>query len=394
MTWVLALTGLAGEATVVRQWQDHAPRRVTDLVELLALAQPAIAEGVLVSALFPQMNRETAQRIARQVPCLGLADSHDDPAAERIRDWGLPLVRVDPSVDLRKAVAEARAPVEPPATALGPLIAVTGPHGSPGRTTVAAALAQVSAPSLLVDADLVAPAVAFHCGVTGGADLSAAARAAAAGRIGPDDVWAAAQPCGDIAVIAGVGEPQRVRELGLAGVAAMLEAACADGRPVVVDCGAAPCVPEELGAVREAVIARATHVVSVAVPTALGIRRWVDGAAELAQVTGGSRITVVWNRVPRSARGGQVLDRLAGVVGAAVPGSRCAGLPDDPDTAWALDRTPGPVGQVAAKGRLAAAVAGLAAGLGLGAGQGRAFRRPTGDRAPRYTGARGPVVPH
>lgn len=368
MTWVLALTGLAHEAVVVRQLEPDAPRRVTDLVELLALAQPALAETVLISARFPQMNREVAQRVARHVPCFGVADSHDDSAAARIADWGLPVIRVDPSVTVRAAVsAMGVAPNLEPAAPLAPLIAVTGPHGATGRTTVAAAVATALGRSVLIDADLVAPAVGFHCGATGGTDLTSAARAAADGRLRSGNLLAAAADVERLSVVTGIPHPEQVRDLALSGVEVVLDEAVATGQPVVVDCGAGPCVPAELGAVRRAVIARATHVLSVGVPTALGIRRWVDSAGELGECTsaGTGQVIVVWNRMPR---GPDSLRRLREVVAVARPDARVAGLPDDPDTAAALDRRPGTVGQRAPRGRLAAAIAALTAGLQLTGG--------------------------
>ncbi|MFN8125792.1 MAG: hypothetical protein U0R64_04705 [Candidatus Nanopelagicales bacterium] len=359
MTWVLALHGLAHEAVVVRQLTARAPRRVTDIVELLAVAQPAVADLVLVSARFPQMNRETAARISEQVPCYGVADAFDDPAVHRLVDWGLPVIRVDANCDLAQAVAAVERPAAASPVADAPLVVVTGTHGAPGRTTVAAALATALAPSMLIDGDLVSPAVGFHCGVSGGADLLSAANAAGVAPLEPAGLLAAAAECGPVAVITGVA-PGDVRDLGLAGATAVVDAARRTGRTVVVDAGAGPCVPEELGALRAMVLARATRVLSVAVPTALGIRRWVDGAGDLPQ----DDLTVVWNRVPRRGPlGSDPLSRLAQVVGRIAPNARVAGLPDDADTARQLDGRPGSALQVAPSGRLALSVATLAADL-------------------------------
>ena len=80
---MLALTGLAGESALVTQLagQRVPIRRVTDVVELLALAQPGLTEGLLVSARFPQMTRDVAFRISRRgMPVWGLADPGDDVA--------------------------------------------------------------------------------------------------------------------------------------------------------------------------------------------------------------------------------------------------------------------------------------------------------------------------
>ena len=84
MTWVLAISGLNCEAAIVRSLtgSDPGARRVSDVVELLALARPELADVVVVSSRFPQMNRDVALRIAASgVPCWGIADTNDDSAA-------------------------------------------------------------------------------------------------------------------------------------------------------------------------------------------------------------------------------------------------------------------------------------------------------------------------
>ena len=141
----------------------------------------------------------------------------------------------------------------------------------------------------------------FTAGATGGTDLTSAARAAADGRLRSGNLLAAAADVERLSVVTGIPHPEQVRDLALSGVEVVLDEAVATGQPVVVDCGAGPCVPAELGAVRRAVIARATHVLSVGVPTALGIRRWVDSAGELGECTsaGTGQVIVVWNRMPR-----------------------------------------------------------------------------------------------
>ena len=185
--WVLALTGLAAEPAVVTHLGVGGPalRRVTDVVELLAVAQPAVADGLLVSARFPQMSRDVAFRLARSgIPVWGLVDPGDDVGERMIRDWGITAVTVRAGADVDALLADARPPQSRDAAG-GLMVAVTGPAGAPGRSTVALNLAAEWAPRvLLVDGDSAAPSLGFQLGLPAGAPgTHGAGREAALGRL-------------------------------------------------------------------------------------------------------------------------------------------------------------------------------------------------------------------
>ncbi|MEI2716724.1 MAG: hypothetical protein V9E98_06980 [Candidatus Nanopelagicales bacterium] len=356
MTWVLAISGLNCEAAIVRSLtgSDPGARRVSDVVELLALARPELADVVVVSSRFPQMNRDVALRIAASgVPCWGIADTNDDSAARQCAEWGLPVLTVSADSDLAALLAQARMPESPPPD-VAPIIAVTGPPGSTGRTTVATNLAaQWGSDVLLIDADPVAPAVGFFCGLPPGAPgVMGAARAAAGGRLDPAALLAAASPWWGVAVLPAA--PDANTALAGPGV---WDAVARAGIPVVVDCG--PDVSHGSG---HPVLARAAAVVTVAVPSALGIRRWADGAGRIREASAAEE-TVVWNHVPDRGLGPDPLRRLGQIVAQVSPAARVAGLPHDPRAATRLDRRPVPLRRAAPRSALAKAIERLAGSL-------------------------------
>ena len=98
---------------------------------------------------------------------------------------------------MRPCVVRRRADVAPPsitrADACAPsgrVVAVWGPTGAPGRTTVAielaAALTRRGHDTLLIDADTVGPSIAQHLGlIDDTSGFAAAVRSAARGRLDP-----------------------------------------------------------------------------------------------------------------------------------------------------------------------------------------------------------------
>lgn len=315
MSWVLALTGLAAEPGVVTALAPRQPHRATDVVELLALAQSGGADGVLVSARFPQMTRDVALRAVRcGVPVWGLVDPGDDVGERTLQDWGVPVVPVADAGDVVAVLAAATAPDRPaaPAGRPGPLIAVLGVPGAPGATTVALNTALAwQAPALLLDADARAPAIGFHLGVADGTPgVRGAGRQADHGRLTPEQLVAACHREGDTAVL--------VTSPGTPVADPLLVVATRTGRTVVADCGADP-------AGAAPVLARADLTVVVGVPTALGVSRWLDALPAVRRHCG-VRWVAVWNQL---RRGAAPLPRLQRFVASVAPGVPVTGLPWD-----------------------------------------------------------------
>jgi MinD-like ATPase involved in chromosome partitioning or flagellar assembly len=226
------------------------------------------------------------------------------------------------------------------ATRRGSVVAVWGPTGAPGRTTVATSvadeIARLGASSLLVDADVYGGTVASALGLLDESPgLAAACRLAGTTR---RDVTALAQLCWQLRpglrVLTGIPLAQRWPEVRAAAIPAVLAAARSLAEFTVVDCGFGLETDEELSfdtlAPRRngatlAVLDAADTIVVVGSADPVGVQRLVRGLAELrtAQVT--APIWVVVNQVRRGVVPGDpaaelaaALDRFSGYTPAAL----------------------------------------------------------------------------
>lgn len=235
-----------------------------------------------------------------------------------------------------------------PAAPRGRLVAVWGPHGSPGRTTLAIALAAELAAlgeqALVVDADTWGGCVGQSLGLLDESPgLAAAVRQAAGG--GLDAISLAAlcpvvEP--GLRVLTGLTRPDRWRELSPTALDTVWEVAREVAGWTVVDCGFS--VEDDGGAGFEAMLgprrngatlsalAAADVLVAVGSGEPVGIQRLVQGLADLADadVVGpeAQRVVVV-TRVRASAAGPRpeqaVTEALVRYAGIPVP----VVIPDD-----------------------------------------------------------------
>lgn len=359
-------------------------RRCGDLVELLALVESGTGDVVLVStsrAPGDRLDRDVVARLrARDVVVVLLVPGLDVAAAERA--WGmgadlvLPTDAVDDALGARLLAAGPRDAAEPlapaptdgaptealdaadPRRAPGRLVVVWGPHGSPGRTTVALNVAAELAAHrprqigrevprvLLVDADTHAPSLAQHLAMLDeSSGLALAARAAGQGRLDPAALAALAPTVGpQLHVLTGLGRAARWPEVPGPALDALWDAARDLADVTVVDC-AAPLEHDEAlsydtrAPQRNAATLSALHaadtlvVVGGADPVA--VQRLVHALADLADVPGITRDrVVVLNRARASVAGG----RPTSVLGDAL--ARFAGVRPDlllPDEGPTLD---------------------------------------------------------
>jgi len=184
-----AVTGAAWESELVGALDraDHGVtvvRRCVDVNELLAVAATGTGQAALLSAELRRLDGDAVARLeAAGVAVVGLVEPGDERAADRLRQLGVHRVLpadAEPEAiagALREAVAGVPAPgrdVADPRAALpalgapvapeerptgrGRVVAVWGPTGAPGRTTVAVGLAdeasRLGVSTLLVDADV------------------------------------------------------------------------------------------------------------------------------------------------------------------------------------------------------------------------------------------------
>ncbi|HEV7194199.1 MAG TPA: hypothetical protein VGN35_13450 [Jatrophihabitantaceae bacterium] len=301
-------------------------------------APPEVFSSVVVAAVAEARGTRGARRaFANPLECLGAV-------GEQRSDRGLPAAN-RPSAALRRASGPELAAVNGP----GQVIAIWGPTGAPGRTTVATGLAdeiaRLGQGALLVDADVYGGTVAAVLGLLDESPgLAAACRSAVAARL---DAAGLAALCWQVRpalrVLTGIPLAHRWPEVRASAIPAVFAAGRSLAPYTVVDCGFALETDEELAfdslAPRRngatlAVLDSADLVVAVGSADPIGVQRLIRGLAELRDTGVAAPVRVVLNKArPGVIRGdpGRALEPLL---------SRLAGRPPDavlPDDRDALD---------------------------------------------------------
>ncbi|MQA05276.1 MAG: chromosome partitioning protein [Streptosporangiales bacterium] len=393
-------------------------RRCVDVADLAATAQAGLARAALVSAGLRRLDRDVLGRLAGVgVAVVGVVAAGDEAAERQLRQLGLTVVTtVDADAAavhaaVRQAMstghdgsagwlnrAERSTDDEPAASAEpvdGRVIAVWGPTGAPGRssvaTGVAAELADQRVDTLLVDADTYGGSVAQALGLLDEAPgLAAAVRHANAGSLDVASLRSCARQVGKgLNVLTGLTRPDRWPELGAAALDRIWELARTTMPVTVVDCGFCLEEDEELSydtvaprrnAATLSALAAADDVLAVCAADALGVQRFVRGYAELTELVPAARVQVVATKVRPGPVGAKpekqvaaALQRYAGVTPAAV-------VPDDRaayDKAMARGRT---LAEVAPRSPARAALRGLASRLAAATGDRPAVAAAGGSR--------------
>ncbi len=363
-------------------------RRCPDLADLIAASSAGLADVALVSSRMRGLDRDgLAQLTEAGVRVVGVVD--DDEAEERrLRQLGVAQIvgadgapdelavvlerlgtaaasadpgRADPKrVDPARAgpavsefaAVEAGLPLPPQAAGedeeaaepAGRIIAVWGPTGAPGRTSVAvnlaAELALQERSVLLIDADTYGACVGQVLGLIDEAPgIAAAARTAELGTLDLPTL-ARLAPVVDpgFRVLTGLPSSGRWPEVRADSMNHILELARRMAEIVVVDCGFCIEDDEELSydtraprrnAATVATIAAADEILAVGAGDPIGLQRLVRAIQELSRVSAHPPRIVV-TRVRASVAGGaperrvaEVLDRFAGVrVDVVIPDDR------------------------------------------------------------------------
>jgi MinD-like ATPase involved in chromosome partitioning or flagellar assembly len=376
LTVLTAVTG-EWEAPLVAGLERSAPgvrvvRRCVDLGELLSAAGAGIARAVLLSADLQRLDREAVvAMLAAGIAVVGLVDPGDTSAGQRLRHLGVGRVLPAdaPPGDVAAAVIEAVAEIAdrgpalaagartgigdpgdalPPAAPVpgepgpgadrpsGQVVAVWGPTGAPGRTTLAVTLAAEFAvmghEALVVDADTYGASVAQALGLLDeSAGIAAAARAANQGAL---DVarLASLSPVvmRGVRALTGLPQPRRWSELRASALEIVWQRARELADWTVVDCGFGLERDEELSfdtaaprrnAATLSALQAADTVLAVGAGDPVGMQRLVRGLPDVGEVVPpGVPIRVVVNRVRASAVGsdpaariGDALERFVGV---------------------------------------------------------------------------------
>lgn len=265
----------------------------------------------------------------------------ESPDAERLAarfglEHPLPL-HVEPWRIAEATSAAPRTAATEPSAGTGPrVIAVWGPNGAPGRSTIATELAVELARGGrhvgLVDADTHAPSIALTLGLEDeGPGFAAACRQAQLGTLDVRELARISTPLGrsGVEVLTGINRPSRWPELSDARVAAALAVCREWADHTVVDVAASLERDEEIvsdldgprrNAATIAALREADLVVAVAGADPVGVARFLRGYTELRATIGTTPVVVVANRLRPGALGidarGQVrraLDRFGGI---------------------------------------------------------------------------------
>jgi len=306
--------------------------------------------------------------------------------------------------ELERLLAERAVPAEAlpgagEAVREASVIAVWGPTGAPGRTSLAiqlaAELALLGGSIALVDADSYGGAVAPWLGLldeTPG--FAAACRLAGNGALTRGEFDRVAQyvptPRGALAVLTGIARPSRWPELTSERVAGVLDAVAGWFDHVVVDVGFNLEADEEIAsdlfaprrnAATLTVLEKATRVVAVGLADPLGLSRLLRGHAEVRAAAPRAAHTLVVNRVRSSVLGSGperqiagALERFGGVTPAAL-------IPDDPRAFDAAMLAAAPLAAAAPRSPAREAIGELVRGTLLGL--------PATAQPPRRRSARG-----
>ena len=410
---LLAVTGAPWEADVVRR-AERAPgirivRRCVDIADVMAAAASGQARAVLLAEDLPRLTSDAVAALhSRRIAVVAMVDPSDngEPTGGEDRLSRMGIERILPAdvsaEDLGRAITDAvesgppatishfaggfvpytgDAPPQPPrayGAGTGRVIAVWGPTGAPGRSTVAVGLATELAArgvsTLLADADVYGGTVAQLLGMldeTSG--LAAAARSASGGSLDVEVLARQARQVGPhLLVLTGLSRADRWTELRPTAIESVWSTARMLAPCTVVDAGFCIESDEEISfdtlAPRRngatlATLEEADEVVVVGTADPVGLTRLIRALHELRAAVPSATPRVVVNRVRSGPLGNspaeavaEALSRYAGVQAAAL-------LPFDQaacDAALSHGRS---LADAAKSSKLRKAMQGLAAGV-------------------------------
>jgi len=326
-------------------------KRCVDVDDLLATASAGQADTAVVALEAPGFDLAAVDRLrASGVRSVAVAPGELEQARVRATRIGVRAVLgADDVAALPDAItatepepAPPPTPLERPSGAPGRVLAVWGPAGAPGRTTVATALAAclaVSRRTILVDADPYGGSVAQVLGVLDEVSgLLSASRLASAGMLEErfSSVQRALYP--QLTVVTGLPRADRWAEVRAGTVELLLETAARHGH-VVVDTGFSLEHDGDVGGrpgrhqMTLAALEIADEVLVVGNADPVGLSRLARALVDLREAQPTTPLRVVVNRM-RPTLGWSERDVAAMVAGFASP----VGLHFLPEDRAAVDR--------------------------------------------------------
>lgn len=318
-------------------------RRCADVADLLGVAEAGVGEVAVVSGGLRDMDRECVEALRSVgIAVVGVHPEGDESVQRRLAQWGVAVLAPYTATarEWEELLARAAATTAEPAGGApqgatasgdhapdqdeaapdgglpsGAVVAVWGPPGAPGRSTVALELAALLAADqevLLVDGDTHAPGLAQHLALLDDASgLVAAARAADEGRLDVPALAAAARTVRPgLRVLTGIGRADRWPEVRAGAAQRVIDNARRLAALTVVDLHATLEDDEVLSydtraprrnALALTVLAEADLVVVVGGADAIALQRLVRGLDTLGSVAPGTPQVLVLNRARRSA---------------------------------------------------------------------------------------------
>lgn len=330
---VVLLASGADEVRLVHAFATELPdrvkvvRRCADYAEALSAVRSGIGDAIIIDIGLTELDRSSVSQLqAHSAAVIGLLSPD---AAVDARNLGI-FFTLDAGADaeaaymvLLEAVASSQDGSAPPdawqsavpaveSAGHGRVIAVWGPRGSTGRSTIAAHLAYelslLGRDTVLIDADTAAPSQSQLLGILDEAPgIVAAARLAARGALSSDSInQLTPVVTGQLRILSGIGVASRWSEVDPDALTAVIHAICALDDVVVIDCAApidddgsaGPYVQDRNGAARAALRA-ATDVLCVVGANPISLTRLIREADELAALTDAPRHLLL-NRVDRA----------------------------------------------------------------------------------------------
>ena len=366
---LLAAAGAPWEATAVERLDRRGAgtvlhRRCVDLPDLVAAGRTGLARVAVVADTLPGLDADAVGLLrSAGVQVVAVLTVRDDVGEERLLRLGVHrcvAADLDGLEDAVRQAAEGPAPDDrtdtvpdgvtgaadvdgPTDGRQGRVVAVWGPAGAPGRTTmavsVAADLASRGVATLLVDADPYGGTVAQHLGmleeVSG---LLAAARVANAGRLDERGLAQLCRAVGDgLRVLTGLPRADRWVEVRPAAFEELLRQARRLADRVVVDLGFSleedgdpfAAAPRRNGMTLQA-LEEADELVVVGAADPVGLARLARGLAEVAERWPDLPTVVVVNRVRPSL--GWAEQDVRGMVEGFHRSARVRFVPEDRET--------------------------------------------------------------
>jgi MinD-like ATPase involved in chromosome partitioning or flagellar assembly len=353
-------------------------RRCIEAADLFAAASLDEQAALVIDVATPRLSTDTALSLPNRESRALIVLVDNDDALARARSWNLRFPVLDTrTLSTQEAIVErivelislaedipqmgvdtdsavnvntrSASDVVAPAS---PIVTVWGPHGAPGRSTIALGLAEQWASSgervCLIDADTIAPSLDRMIGMTEDVSgLLIAARYADQGALDQRSLASACRRLSDsLWLMTGIGTPDRWTQARPSALDRVWKECSAHFDRVVIDVG--PLLRTEeiddpfhgIGMQRDAATLSALRsssaVVAVTRPDAIGATRLVEDLAQFPLLAPATPIDVVVNRVPRKLTG--VQDKVRDVLKEAGLSMPLHVVNDDPGIATCVQR--------------------------------------------------------